>query len=365
MPADHQQLLGDEGGGQAVLVPTGEGRTVASGVDHQHVRVFLAQPQEELLQQFFVAAHGDAGAHQRIDLVAFDVARANAVDAPAPVEDAYAVFHQVHRCGDVGGDAGVRVALDDDFEALAGLVQPAQETGVAALVPVRGENPGHGAAVVVRLVGITRIDAGARFAIGAGAEVIGEVGRIEIDIALDHADADRFGLYGRLARRDASLVIVHRIHEAVRRPLFGVLFRFACWLARGFALFAALRCAFFHHHGIDAGFVADAQHQRIALGQVLHRQAQLVDVQRWDGADHLGVVFLRQAPGLVEAVVAFLDQQADQVDIGGQAIHVLRHFIRAGSEHMAAMQRQPHRIAGARAVLQPQRCAAMFVAVQL
>ena len=327
--------------------------------------MFLAQPQEELLQQFFVAAHGDAGAHQRIDLVAFDVARANAVDAPAPVEDAYAVFHQVHRGGDVGGDAGVRVALDDDFEALAGFVQAAQEAGVAALVPVRGENPGHGAAVVVGLVGITRIDAGTRFTVGAGAEVVGEVGRIEIDVALDHADANRLGFDGRLTRRDASLVIVHRIHEAVRRPLFGVLFRFMCRLAGGLAFFATLRCAFFHHHSIDADFVADAQHQRVTFGQVLHRQAQLVDVQRWDGADHLGVVFLRQTPGLVETIVAFLDQQADQIDIGGQAIHVLRHFIRAGSEHMAAMQRQPDRIAGARAVLQPQRCAAMFVAVQL
>ncbi|MNT22719.1 hypothetical protein D3C72_1581130 [compost metagenome] len=54
----------------------------------------------------------------------------------------------------------------------------------------------------------------------------------------------------------------------------------------------------------------------------------------------------------------FLDQKAYQVHIGGEAIHVLRHFIRPGGHNMAALAGQPNRVAGALAVLQPQRSTA-------
>ncbi len=161
VPADHQQLLGDEGGGQAVFIAARERSAIAGGVHHDDVGMFLAQPEEKLLQQLLVPAHGDARAQQRVDVIAFDVFRADAVDAPAPIEYAYTVLHEVDRGSDVGGDPGIGITFDDDLEATAGFVQPAEKTSVAAVVPACCENAGDGCAVVVRFVCIARVDAGA------------------------------------------------------------------------------------------------------------------------------------------------------------------------------------------------------------
>src|SRR5690606_27263502 len=126
----YQQLVGDERGGQAVVVLAGARRAVTGRIHHQHVGVLAAQPEKELLEQFFVAAHGDAGADKRVDLLAFDVACADAVDAPAPVQYPRAILDEVYRGGDVGGDAGVGVALDDHLEAAPGIFQGAEKTAV-------------------------------------------------------------------------------------------------------------------------------------------------------------------------------------------------------------------------------------------
>ncbi len=40
-----------------------------AAIDHHHARVLAAQPEEELFQQFFVAAHGQAREHQGVDFL--------------------------------------------------------------------------------------------------------------------------------------------------------------------------------------------------------------------------------------------------------------------------------------------------------
>lgn len=279
-----------------------------------------------------------------------------------PVEDPRAVLHQVHRGGDVGGDAGIGIALHDHLEALAGAVQCPQEAAVATAPGMRREDAGHGGAVVVRAPGVAGVEAGARPF--AGAEVVGEVGGVEVHLALDHPDAHRGGRHRGLVCGNAPGVVVHRVHEAVGGPLVRVGRRFAA-RRPGFGLFALLGGGFLHHHGIDAGLAAQAQHQCIALGQVACRQAQLVDVQRRDRADDLGTVLAGQALGLLGAVAVFFDQQAHQVDVGGQPVHVLRHLIRPGGQHVAAVERQPHRVAAPAIDLEPDRPAAVFAGVHL
>ena len=104
---DHQQLLGDERRRQAVIIAARARRAVAGGIDDHHIRMLAAQPEKELLEQLFVAAHGDAGAQQGVHRLAMHVDRADAMDTPAPVEDARTVLDQVHRGRDIRCDAGV------------------------------------------------------------------------------------------------------------------------------------------------------------------------------------------------------------------------------------------------------------------
>ncbi len=75
-------------------------------------------------------------------------------------------------------------------------------------------------------------------------------------------------------------------------------------------------------------------------------------------------VLVGQALGFLAAITVFFDQHADQVDIGGQAIHVLRYFVRSGGQYVTVAQGQPGGIAGAWAVLQPERAALVVGAVQ-
>ncbi len=281
------------------------------------------------------------------------------MDAPAPVENPRAVFDQIHRGRHIGGDAGVRVALDDHLEARAGAVQGGEKALVSGVAGVGGEDAGHAAAVVVRLVGVAGIEAGALLARIAGLEVFGEVRGVEVHRAFDDADAYRRAVGGALVIRDALAVIVDSIEKAVGRP-------FAILPARPFlfVLFVAFRGGFLDHHGIYADLAAKAQHHGIALGQVFHRQAQLVGIERRDGSDHLGAVLFGQLTGLLQTFVVFLDDQADQIDIGGEVIHVARHLVWLGGEYLAATCREPDRIAALAVVLEPQRAAADLVGGQ-
>src|SRR5690606_28894883 len=96
---------------------------------------------------------------------------------------------------------------------------------------------------------------------------------------------------------------------------------------------------------------------RIPLEQILRRDAQLVEIQRRYGADHLRVVLLGKPPRLGQTVVLLLDQQADQVTVAGQAIAVLFHLVRAGGQYLAAAAGEPDRVAAALALLEMQRSA--------
>jgi hypothetical protein len=71
------------------------------------------------------------------------------------------------------------------------------------------------------------------------------------------------------------------------------------------------------------------------MHQILGRQAQLIHVQRRYAADHLRAIFAGKPLSLLAAIVTFLDQHADQIHIGGQAVHVLRHLVRPSGEHVA------------------------------
>src|SRR5690606_28544420 len=202
----------------------------------------------ELLQQLLVAAHGQSRADQRVDLVALDVLRPDPVDAPAPVEHPRAVLDQVDRGGDVGGDAGVGVALDYHLEARPGAVQRLQEAAVAAAPVMRGEDAGHRAAVVVRALGVAGIQAGAPVR-AAVAQIVGEVGRVEVDVALDHADTHWRGRHRLLLGWYASAVVVDRVGEAVGRPLVlvGALRHLAL------AFLGLLRRRFLDYHRVHTG----------------------------------------------------------------------------------------------------------------
>src|SRR5690606_25477642 len=158
---NHEQLVGDEGGGQPVVVLAGEGGAVAGGIHHHHIGMFPAQPQEEFFQQFLVTGHGDTGAQQRIHRVAMDIAGADTVDTPAPVQYARALLDQVDRGSDIGGDTRVRPPVDDDIEARADQVQPTQEAVAAAVIPTGGEYAGDCGAMPIGCLGVPCIDAGA------------------------------------------------------------------------------------------------------------------------------------------------------------------------------------------------------------
>ncbi len=321
--------------------------------------MFTAQPEEELFQQLLVAAHGNSGAQQRIHWLAFHIHRADAMDAPAPVEDARAVLDQIHRGCDVGGDAGIRIALDDHLEARPGAVQRTEKALVAGIAGVGGENAGDAAAVIVRPVGVAGVEAGALLLWIAGSEVLGKMRCIEVHRTLDDADTHRLFFAGALAGGNAFAVVVHRIEEAVGGPL-PVLRTLLIRALAGFLL-VVLGGRFLDNHGIHTHLTAQAQHHGVALGEVLHRQAQLVGVQRRDGADHLGAVLLGKLARLVQALVILLDDQTDQIDIGGQVIHVARHFVGRGGEHLAAAGREPDRVAALAIVFQPQRSAAYCI----
>ncbi len=268
MAADHQQLLGDERGGQSIVVTPGVGRAIAGGVDHQHVGMFAAQPEEEFLQQLLVAAHGNSRAQQRIHRLAFHIHRANAVDAPTPVEDARAVLHQIHRGRDVGRDAGVRVALDDHLEARPGTVQCTEKSLVAGIAGVGGEDAGDAAAVIVRPVCVAGVEAGALLLWIAGSEVLGKMRCIEVHRTLDDADTHRLFFAGALAGGNAFAVVVHRIEEAVGGPL--PVLRALLILGLAGFLLVVLGGRFLDHHGIHAYLAAQAQHHGVALGQIFH-----------------------------------------------------------------------------------------------
>ncbi len=208
------------------------------------------------------------------------------MDAPAPVQYPRAILDEVHRGGDVGCDAGVGVALDDHLEAAPGIFQGAEKTAVFGVFVTCRKDGGDGGAMFVRRLGISGIDAGARLARIAVAQVIGELGGIEIHVAFDDADTHGRGLDPVPIGFQPMPVEGHRVEKAIGNPFVVARLRF-------FVLFERLFGAgLFDHDGVDADFVAQAQHQGIALGQVLHRQAQLVGVQRRYGTDHFGPVAL-------------------------------------------------------------------------
>ncbi len=125
-----------------------------------------------------------------------------------------------------------------------------------------------------------------------------------------------------------------------------------------------LGTGFLDNHRIHACFATQAQHQRVALGQVLGRQPQLIGIEWGNGANHLGAILLRQASRFLQSVVILFDDQADQVHVGGQAIHVLGYFVRARRHDVATVEGEPDRIAAAIALLQPERTALVIFSVQ-
>lgn len=60
----------------------------------------------------------------------------------------------------------------------------------------------------------------------------------------------------------------------------------------------------------------------------------------------------------------FFDDQADQVQVSVQPIHVPHHFVRTGRQHLASAQRQPHRVALTFALLQPEWAALVLALTQ-
>src|SRR5690554_5836275 len=156
--------------------------------------MLAAQPQEELLQQLFIATHGDPGADQRVNRVAIDIDGAGAVDTPAPVQYPGAVLDQIDRGGDVGSDPGIRAAIDNHIEARPDLVQRSQKTTVATVVPGCGEDTGNRGAVPSGLGRIPGVHADAAGITAAVACVVGEIRIVEVHVPFDHADTHRPGV---------------------------------------------------------------------------------------------------------------------------------------------------------------------------
>src|SRR5690606_10873833 len=104
------------------------------------------------------------------------------------------------------------------------------------------ENAGDAAAVAVGLTGVAGVEAGAARRRVARLQVTGEARRIEIHVALDHADADRLAFAGCRTRRKMPAIEIHRVEEAVGRPL-GVLPARAARFG-----FAALGAGLLDHH---------------------------------------------------------------------------------------------------------------------
>src|SRR5690606_3785977 len=263
--------------------------------------------EEEFFQQLLIAAHGNARTHQRIHFLALDIPRPYAVDAPAPVENPHAAFHQIDRGCDVGGDAGVRVALDDHLVAGADWFHGAEDPTVGRIFVACGENASDGGAMPRWRFRIPGVDAGARLARVAVVDIGGELGRIEIDVALDNAYPHRMGLYRRLFGRQPLLVVVHGIQKAIGDP-FAV-----ARLVFRIALYGRFSARLLGHDRVHTHYIGLAQQQGVTLGKVLLRQAQLVGIQGRDHAVHLGVVLFCQASRLFEAVVLLFDDQADQI----------------------------------------------------
>ena len=256
------------------------------------------------------------------------------MDAPAPVDHSGTVFDQIHRSGDVGGNACIRIAVDDHVKARADVVQAAQKATVAALIPGRGEDPRDRGAVAIRFVGVAAVHAGALRVRSAVTQIIGEIRGVKIDVALDHPNANGLGV-DLIARAPyAPLIEVHRIEKAVGGPLL-IVFGGRGRIVR-FALDALLGAGLFGDHCIDADLIAEPQHQGIPLIQIIRGQTQLVGVQRGDHAHDLGTVLIRQAPCLFGAVVALFDDQADQIHIGANAVHVIGDVLLRGRDYVAA-----------------------------
>src|SRR5690606_3519612 len=98
-------------------------------------------------KQFFITTHGDARSHQGVHRVPCHIHGADAMQAPAPVDDAGTVLHQVDRSSDVGGDATVGAAVDDHIEPRPGTVQGPEKAASAAVFPVSGKDAGDRGAV--------------------------------------------------------------------------------------------------------------------------------------------------------------------------------------------------------------------------
>src|SRR5690606_30615760 len=258
-----------------------------------------------------VTGHGDTGAQQRIHRVAMDIAGADTVDTPAPVQYSRAILDQVDRGGDIGGDTRVRPPVDDDIEARADQVQPTQKAVAAAIIPTGGEYAGDRGAVPVGRLGVPRVDAGALGIGPAVAEVVIEVWRVEIHGAFDHPNTHGVGRHRVRPVRQALLVEMHGVEEAIGLPFLTRVLRRVHRLFGSVPFQHLFGPGLLDHHGIDAQLIADPQNRGIALFEVLHRQAQLVEIERRNGTDHLSLVALGQAPGFLGAVVPLLDDDAD------------------------------------------------------
>src|SRR5690606_41313707 len=90
-----------------------------------------------------------------------DIAGADTVDTPAPVQYSRAILDQVDRGSDIGGDTRVRPPVDDDIEARADQVQPTPEAVAAAVIPTGGEYAGDCGAMPICCLGVSCIDAAA------------------------------------------------------------------------------------------------------------------------------------------------------------------------------------------------------------
>ncbi|MNE05988.1 hypothetical protein D3C80_985630 [compost metagenome] len=232
------------------------------------------------------------------------------------------------------------------------LAQPRQKA-----LTLRSENARNMAAVAGRAITVASVEA--CLALFAVPSIMAEPWGVEVHFTLDYPDPH--GLHRQARCGNPAPVEIQRVHEAVGGPFVRLVDGPG---AAPIALLPALGGGLFDNHSIHADFTAHAQDHRIALHQVIYRQAQLVDIQRRYGTDNLGAVFAGDAPGLAEAVVFFFDQQADQIDIGDQAIHVLRHFIGPCGDHMTALAAQPYRVAGAAAIGQPERGTALGLSRQ-
>ncbi|MNZ60619.1 hypothetical protein D3C78_786920 [compost metagenome] len=73
------------------------------------------------------------------------------------------------------------------MKTIAGLVQPAQKTCIAAVIPTGSQNPRNNGTMQLEVVGVTGIDTRALWL--ARPKIVDEIFSVEVNAALHHADS--------------------------------------------------------------------------------------------------------------------------------------------------------------------------------